>query len=73
MSIRDVMSPNGNAGNEEAPSIDVKLLSYAFPDGSSGLQDVILNLPPGSRTLLIGGNSAPCLPYLSIVPSLTFA
>lgn len=39
-----------------APSIDVKNLSYLFPDGSSGLKDVFLNLPPGSRTLLIGGN-----------------
>ena len=38
-----------------APSIDVKQLSYAFPDGSSGLKDVFLDLPPGSRTLLIGG------------------
>lgn len=38
-----------------APSIDVKNLSYLFPDGSSGLKDVILDLPPGSRTLLIGG------------------
>ena len=42
-----------------APSIDVKNLSYAFPDGSSGLKDVFLNLPPGSRTLLIGGESGP--------------
>lgn len=40
---------------EIAPSIDVKNLSYAFPDGSSGLKDVFLDLPPGSRTLLIGG------------------
>lgn len=40
-----------------APSIDVKQLSYAFPDGSSGLKDVFLDLPPGSRTLLIGGTS----------------
>jgi ABC-type phosphate/phosphonate transport system ATPase subunit len=38
-----------------APNIDVKNLSYAFPDGSSGLKDVFLQLPPGSRTLLIGG------------------
>ncbi|KAL8734482.1 MAG: hypothetical protein Q9166_001381 [cf. Caloplaca sp. 2 TL-2023] len=43
---------------EKAPSIDVKSLSYAFPDGSSGLKKVILNLPPGSRTLLIGANGA---------------
>jgi CCR4-NOT complex subunit CAF16 len=38
-----------------APSIDVKNLSYKFVDGSTGLQDVFLDLPPGSRTLLIGG------------------
>lgn len=37
------------------PSIAVKSLSYAFPDGSSGLRDVKLDLPPQSRTLLIGG------------------
>jgi len=42
----------------EAPSIDVQKLSYKFPDGSSGLRDVILSLPPGSRTLLIGANGA---------------
>jgi CCR4-NOT complex subunit CAF16 len=43
------------ANKELAPSIDVKSLSYKFPDGSSGLKDVFLDLPPGSRTLLIGG------------------
>jgi hypothetical protein len=37
------------------PEIEVKKLSYLFPDGSSGLKDVSLALPPGSRTLLIGG------------------
>ncbi|KAF2793175.1 ABC transporter-like protein [Melanomma pulvis-pyrius CBS 109.77] len=41
-----------------APSIGVKDLSYAFPDGSSGLKEVFLDLPPGSRTLLIGANGA---------------
>ena len=46
--------PNG-IPKDSAPSINVKTLSYAFADGSSGLHDVILNLPPGSRTLLIGG------------------
>jgi CCR4-NOT complex subunit CAF16 len=40
-----------------APSIDVKNLSYVFPGGSSGLTEVFLDLPPGSRTLLIGGMS----------------
>jgi CCR4-NOT complex subunit CAF16 len=40
---------------EIAPSIDVKNLNYKFQDGSSGLKEVFLDLPPGSRTLLIGG------------------
>ncbi|KAH7043300.1 ABC transporter-like protein [Macrophomina phaseolina] len=44
--------------NGIAPSIGVKNLNYRFPDGSSGLKDVILDLPPGSRTLLIGANGA---------------
>jgi CCR4-NOT complex subunit CAF16 len=44
-----------SANTEIAPSIDVKNLSYKFPDGSSGLKEVFLDLPPGSRTLLIGG------------------
>ena len=48
-----------------APSIDVKHLSYAFPDGSSGLKDVFLDLPPGSRTLLIGGTP---LPQINLPP-----
>ncbi|KAG9204350.1 CCR4-NOT regulatory complex component [Epicoccum nigrum] len=47
-----------SADSTLAPSIDVKQLSYAFPDGSSGLKDVFLDLPPGSRTLLIGANGA---------------
>ncbi|MCJ1247190.1 CCR4-NOT regulatory complex component [Trapelia coarctata] len=50
-------TPNG-VSKEKTPSIDCNSLSYAFPDGSSGLQDVVLQLPPGSRTLLIGANGA---------------
>jgi CCR4-NOT complex subunit CAF16 len=46
--------PNG----ELAPSIAVQNLSYAFPDGSSGLRNVSLSLPAGSRALLIGANGA---------------
>ena len=49
------MSATNGVSDEIAPYIDVRDLSYAFPDGSSGLQHVILNLPAGSRTLLIGG------------------
>jgi hypothetical protein len=43
------------AKEQQPPSIETKSLSYAFPDGSSGLKDVTLDLPPGSRALLIGG------------------
>lgn len=56
----------------EAPSIDVKNLTFAFPDGSTGLQNVILNLPPSSRTLLIGGvlcyplHSSPANSYVDL-------
>ncbi|KAL8654181.1 MAG: hypothetical protein Q9210_001665 [Variospora velana] len=49
---------HGGHSNEEAPSVRVNSLSYAFPDGSPGLQSVSLHLPPGSRTLLIGANGA---------------
>jgi hypothetical protein len=55
-------TPNG-VETSPAPSIKAQHLSYAFPDGSSGLQDVILDLPPGSRTLLIGGELLPLLPF----------
>lgn len=41
----------------EAPSIHIKDLTYNFPDGSEGLKDINVDLPPGSRTLLIGGMS----------------
>lgn len=50
---------NGGHSKELAPSISVKFLSYSFPDGSSGLKDVALALPPGSRTLLVGGTHHP--------------
>ncbi|KAJ5449611.1 ABC transporter domain-containing protein [Penicillium daleae] len=40
------------------PSIAVKDLSYKFQDGSEGLEHVTLDLPAGSRTLLIGANGA---------------
>ena len=49
------MSSANGVPKEQAPSIEVNSLFYAFQDGSSGLQNVTLSLPPGSRTLLIGG------------------
>lgn len=41
-----------------APSISVRDLSYQFPDHSIGLHHLLLELPPASRTLLIGANGA---------------
>ena len=57
VSLRTVMAAQDTTNSEIAPSIAVTNLSYAFPDGSIGLKEVFLNLPPGSRTLLIGGES----------------
>ncbi|KAI5293753.1 CCR4-NOT regulatory complex component [Ascosphaera acerosa] len=39
-------------------SIHVEHLNYSFADGTPGLTDVSLDLPCGSRTLLIGANGA---------------
>lgn len=44
------------AETNNKPSIEVRDLSYKFQDGSDGLENVTLDLPAGSRTLLIGGN-----------------
>lgn len=55
-----------NRHSAEAPSIEVKGLSYNFQDGSPGLQNVSLDLPGGSRTLLIGGMAIKILPLGSI-------
>lgn len=49
------------------PSIEVKALNYAFQDGSTGLQDVHLELPAHSRTLLIGGTQS-SLPWQEAHP-----
>jgi CCR4-NOT complex subunit CAF16 len=42
----------------EAPSLQVNDLTFTFPDGTVGLKKLSLELPPGSRTLLIGANGA---------------
>ena len=41
-----------------APRVEVKNLSYTFPDYSTGISNITLDLPPRSRTLLIGANGA---------------
>ena len=48
-----------------APTISTKDLTFAFPDGTSGLEHVTLDLPAGSRNLLIGGKKlkSPCTVY----------
>lgn len=43
---------NGATGSHD---IEVTDLSYKFQDGSLGLTGINLDLPAGSRTLLIGG------------------
>lgn len=48
------------ATDKPAPTIGVKDLTFAFPDGSTGLKNISLDLPAGSRTLLIGGESLLC-------------
>ncbi|EXJ79647.1 ATPase [Capronia epimyces CBS 606.96] len=48
----------GGAAAAAKPEISVTGLSYKFVDGSLGLRDVSLELPAGSRTLLIGANGA---------------
>lgn len=45
-----------------APTIGVKDLTFAFPDGTTGLKNISLDLPAGSRTLLIGGKPLSILP-----------
>lgn len=44
-----------SSSNQKPPSIAVQGLSYHFQNGLAGLNNVNLDLPPGSRTLLIGG------------------
>ncbi|KAI0381713.1 P-loop containing nucleoside triphosphate hydrolase protein [Hypomontagnella monticulosa] len=42
----------------QPPEISVNDLTYTFPDYRTGIRGVSLNVPPRSRTLLIGANGA---------------
>ncbi|KAI9158682.1 ATP-binding cassette (ABC) transporter [Paramyrothecium foliicola] len=42
----------------KAPRVEVNNLTYTFPDYSTGVSNISLDLPPRSRTLLIGANGA---------------
>ncbi|KJR84785.1 CCR4-NOT complex subunit CAF16 [Sporothrix schenckii 1099-18] len=46
------------ASTTDSPVIQTKGLTYSFPDFSTGISDITLDLPAGSRTLLIGANGA---------------
>lgn len=43
---------------QNPPSVEVNNLSYTFPDYSTGVYNITVDLPPRSRTLLIGANGA---------------
>lgn len=43
---------------QKPPQVVVNNLSYTFPDYSTGIRNISVDLPPGSRTLLIGANGA---------------
>jgi len=40
------------------PTITVSNLTFTFPDSTTGLTNISLDLPAGARTLLIGGKPA---------------
>ena len=49
--------------NQKEPTISVRNLTYKFQNGAPGLNNVNVDLPAGSRTLLIGGrNPKPYIP-----------
>ncbi|KKA29514.1 hypothetical protein TD95_001567 [Thielaviopsis punctulata] len=43
---------------QNSPTVAVSGLTYTFPDYNSGIRDITLSLPAGSRTLLVGANGA---------------
>jgi len=51
-------SPPVMPAQQQPPRVEVKDLSYTFPDYSTGVRNISLDLPPRSRTLLIGANGA---------------
>ena len=43
---------------QQPPRVQVNNLTYTFPDYSTGIKNIVLDLPPRSRSLLIGANGA---------------
>lgn len=46
---------SSHSENQHPPTIQTNHLNYTFPNNTPGLIDITLDLPAGSRTLLIGG------------------
>ncbi|KAL6700051.1 P-loop containing nucleoside triphosphate hydrolase protein [Trichoderma pleuroticola] len=59
LSLSLIHSPiSASMSTQQPPRILVNNLSYTFPDFSTGVRNITLDLPPRSRTLLIGANGA---------------
>ncbi|OAA64507.1 ABC transporter [Niveomyces insectorum RCEF 264] len=52
------LPPADSSSPPPAPLIEVHDLTYTFPDYSTGISHITLDLPAGSRTLLVGANGA---------------
>ena len=61
--------PTDNA--TDTGSLKIRALAYAYPGGESILNDVTLDLPPGSRCLLSGANGAGKSTLLQILAGKT--
>ncbi|KAF3907145.1 hypothetical protein ABW21_db0205468 [Orbilia brochopaga] len=59
--------------SEVSTSISISDLSYTYPNGKKGLSHVSFDVPPGSRTLLIGSNGAGKSTLLRLVAGKTLA
>lgn len=53
-----VTATNNGQTRNDAQGINIQRLSYAFPGGQTVMKDFTMNLPMGSRTLLLGCNGA---------------
>ncbi|KAK9447994.1 putative ABC transporter ATP-binding protein [Limtongia smithiae] len=61
------------ADESTLPAIELRGLTYVFPNGVVGLHDLNLSLPPHSRTLMIGANGAGKSTLLRLLAGRTLA